>query len=845
MVNFRHILGGRLLGLLAVAALVSGCTDEKRSTDVPGGGATKIVKGLSFEQGSEYDFGNVELNSSNEVIIYLKNSNDVDANNISVQAENLVAPFAFKGGSFPGEGGDCSESLTAGAECSIVLDYSPATEGLHSADLSVSYEVSSATSDLTLGLRGSSGEADLGFDVGSSHTFNLVNIGEVDSSEFTITNNGALTASFLGDSNISSAPFSYKGGSYPGTGGTCQSTLAPEASCTVVVDFSPMASGVFHGSIGLVWLSDKGVGLASIALTGTSADGANLLFEEGSSHSFGGALVNSVSTKTLTLTNIGASVAQSVADDTNISSPFRYEGGSYPGTSGTCGASIASGASCVLAVEYAPTSVGTYSSTVGVSYDSAGDLKTVEISLEGSALPMAPNPISNLSVTGIGIDQLDISWSAPANNGTAITDYFVEYKETASATWLTYTDGVGISTTVLISGLIAATSYDFRVRSTNGATSAYSNTATGETAVDDPFFSAGYKAMNLGQAIQSSVVALNDNTTVNLNGVFLKTLNAGETWVFASNQVAPSIDVIDADKPIFVAGRRGSGTDTYKANIVWNTPDWAGKEFIFTGTRDNPHEVTVYAFEEATVTLKKGAATIASQVIGEGSTHVFSVAADGGFQVTSTGLIVAYKISAGGGKSSDPIPLLPASNDIIGVPSSVGKVTTLAPTASFNYFHSNSVTGSGSVALGATTDIVPQGTSSQYEAMAVRITSSEKLVANSNADADGLCSAPFLPSAMMKRRYAINVMAEWVAFASLEPGSITVIDPADPGNPTSVSLQKSGADPNAPYKARLTGLSAGHIFESTVPMAAWYEPDTDTGGALEDETILFGTDDDP
>lgn len=36
-------------------------------------------------------------------------------------------------------------------------------------------------------------------------------------------------------------PFAFKGGSYPGTGGTCEMELTPSASCTVVVTFTPTA----------------------------------------------------------------------------------------------------------------------------------------------------------------------------------------------------------------------------------------------------------------------------------------------------------------------------------------------------------------------------------------------------------------------------------------------------------------------------------------------------------------------------------------------------------------------------------------------------------------------------
>ena len=90
----------------------------------------------------------------------------------------------------------------------------------------------------------------------------------------------------------------------------------------------------------------------------------------------------------------------------------------------------------------------------------------------------------------------------------------------------------------------------------------------------------------------------------------------------------------------------------------------------------------------------------------------------------------------------------------------------------------------------------------------------------------------------MKKRYDNNVEAEWVAFASLEAGDIDMIAPD--GTTTTLTLTKTGSDPNAPYSARTTLKAAGYRFESTVKFGAWYEPRNNTNAADNDETILFG-----
>ena len=70
-----------------------------------------------------------------------------------------------------------------------------------------------------------------------------------------------------------------------------------------------------------------------------------------------------------------------------------------------------------------------------------------------------------IGLTGVaGNASVALSWTAPS--GT-ITDYIVEYKTTASATWLVFADGVSTATTANVTGLTNGTSYDFQVKAKN------------------------------------------------------------------------------------------------------------------------------------------------------------------------------------------------------------------------------------------------------------------------------------------------------------------------------------------------------------------------------------------
>ena len=79
-------------------------------------------------------------------------------------------------------------------------------------------------------------EATLGMSVGGVFGFTLpVPAGQTQDVTLTVLNSGSLAATQMVDLTPQTATLSYKGGTYPGTGGTCGDTLEAGASCTVVI----------------------------------------------------------------------------------------------------------------------------------------------------------------------------------------------------------------------------------------------------------------------------------------------------------------------------------------------------------------------------------------------------------------------------------------------------------------------------------------------------------------------------------------------------------------------------------------------------------------------------------
>ncbi|MEO8619597.1 MAG: fibronectin type III domain-containing protein [bacterium] len=75
------------------------------------------------------------------------------------------------------------------------------------------------------------------------------------------------------------------------------------------------------------------------------------------------------------------------------------------------------------------------------------------------------------------------SWTAPASSGaSAITDYVIEYKTSASVTWTTFAHSASTLTTATVPGLVPSTTYNVRISAKNAVgTGAPSAVATATT----------------------------------------------------------------------------------------------------------------------------------------------------------------------------------------------------------------------------------------------------------------------------------------------------------------------------------------------------------------------------
>lgn len=154
----------------------------------------------------------------------------------------------------------------------------------------------------------------------------------------------------------------------------------------------------------------------------------------------------------------------------------------------------------------------------------------------GSSSPTAPSQPTGLTATSISPSQINLSWTAPSNNGgAAITGYKIEQSTNAGSTWSTLVaNTASSSTTYSNTGLASSTLYSYRVSAINSVgTSPVSNTAsaTTDTIVTAPLPPTGLTASAVSSSqINLSWTAGNNGGSAITGYKIERSTDSGSTW---------------------------------------------------------------------------------------------------------------------------------------------------------------------------------------------------------------------------------------------------------------------------------------------------------------------------
>ncbi len=156
---------------------------------------------------------------------------------------------------------------------------------------------------------------------------------------------------------------------------TCGSSLAAGATCTIIVTFTPSATGSRSASLGI---TDNASGSPqTVSLSGTGTGTTVRLYP--SSLNFGSIKVGNTSApKTITLTNLGSTTLS-----ISSISITGADSGDFNQTN-NCGGSMGAGQSCSIEVTFSPQATGSRTASVSVTDNASGSPQTAALIGTGS-----------------------------------------------------------------------------------------------------------------------------------------------------------------------------------------------------------------------------------------------------------------------------------------------------------------------------------------------------------------------------------------------------------------------------------------------------------------------------
>ncbi len=668
----QPLAGTCSLGILFTPASVGVFTDTVTVNYTSGGtarsismtlnGQATVAAALSISDSVTYDYGTKVLGTTTEKTFTVTNAGGIDAT--AMAGSGLAAPYTFKGGSYPGTGGTCGLTLNSLATCTMVVEYAPTVAGASSDQIVLAYHDGTATTNTTRDIQGTGqGLASLTISDGATYNYGNVVVGSPPAEKiFTVTNGAGLaTATAMAGAGLA-APFDYKDGAYPGTGGTCSTTLAGGASCTLIVTYRPLAAAAHSDTIELAYDNGSTTVTALRGVQGTGVVPSTLEISDSPTHDYGTKTIGTATDKTFTVTFTGVVAVTAVAE-VGLAAPFAFKGGTYPGTGGNCGTTISS--NCTIVVTFTPTVAGFRSDTIELNYNDSTGVVSALRPVQGTGQTAAVLTISDAATYNFGsltvgetADHLFTVTKTGTDSATAVSPtalaapysfkggaypgtggscgatiaadctIMVTYTPTAPGTHnrnlvLGYHNGAIVtSSTRAMTGTATAAAV---LTISDGVTYNYGNVASGAPAVEKTFTISNAAGAVTATSVAGSGLAapfeFKDGTYPGTGGTCGATLAGGASCTiivtYAPTTVATHNDtiVIDYDNgPILTSSTRAiQGTGITPASLTISD----GATYSF-GTR------TIASVTEKTFTVTYAGSTAATGVTGTGLAAPFA-----------------------------------------------------------------------------------------------------------------------------------------------------------------------------------------------------------------------------
>jgi hypothetical protein len=196
---------------------------------------------------NKIDFGTALLGNETDGVVSLHNKGNTEATGVGTAIEGGV--YGWKGGGFPGDGGDCSDKIAPGDSCKLALSYRASKKEASEGVLNVTFMDGAHDTKVSAVLIGMAilpgiAEADT-----QSFSFGARVVGSRNTGNIFVRNTGDAPIDWLVDDMEISGDFSFSGGKFPGAGGSCSGKLMPGGRCAMEVSFNPDSEQNFQGSL--------------------------------------------------------------------------------------------------------------------------------------------------------------------------------------------------------------------------------------------------------------------------------------------------------------------------------------------------------------------------------------------------------------------------------------------------------------------------------------------------------------------------------------------------------------------------------------------------------------------
>jgi hypothetical protein len=265
----------------------------------------------------------------------------------------------------------CAATLAAGATCTVSVEFKPAAAGALTALLSVADNASGSPQTATLTGTGTAVSAPAVSLTPASIAFPATTVGATSSAQIvTLKNTGTATLTMSSIALGGTNPTSFV------EIGTCGTSLAAGASCSLYVGFKPASAGALSGTLSV---TDNATGSPhKVTLTGTGTAAPTLGLSV-TTVTFATTLHGTTSAAhTVTLTNKGTSTMTLNSITLTGTNPTDFV------ELNTCGATLAPAATCNVYVAFKPAAAGTFKATMSIADNGAASPQSVALSGTGN-----------------------------------------------------------------------------------------------------------------------------------------------------------------------------------------------------------------------------------------------------------------------------------------------------------------------------------------------------------------------------------------------------------------------------------------------------------------------------